>query len=189
MKTALSAFPRTITDVLLHACGNYVHILELGSPEPKTTFLYGLDGGGIGALAVHPSGRLFALCGKKNLPKDQSSGKGSQTEADQDESDAQQPGKEDENDQGAEGDPASSDDKKVGEIWCCGYYADVSHIQALEVGGYGIHNAIAVFFFLKKTYCRAKKRGKKRRWRAKKIQAPSNIALTYTSTRIQICPW
>lgn len=52
--------------VLIHAVGNTVQMLDLETM--KTTYLPGLDGGGIGAVAVHPSRERFAVCEKGRSP-------------------------------------------------------------------------------------------------------------------------
>ena len=49
-------------DVLLMSAGNTVVFLRL--PNMEQTYLHGLDGGGIGAVAVHPTRKLLAVAEK-----------------------------------------------------------------------------------------------------------------------------
>eukprot|EP01018_Ginkgo_biloba_P040722 Gb_36913 [translate_table: standard] len=49
-------------NILIHACGNAVHFLDIQALSQK--FLLSVEGGGIGAIAVHPSKEYFAVCEK-----------------------------------------------------------------------------------------------------------------------------
>eukprot|EP00958_Prasinococcus_capsulatus_P003259 scaffold302_cov397-Prasinococcus_capsulatus_cf.AAC.7 len=53
-------------DVLVHSTGNTVQILDLKTQAQS--YLRGLDGGGIGAIAVHPTRHCFAVCEKGARP-------------------------------------------------------------------------------------------------------------------------
>ncbi|GBG93046.1 hypothetical protein CBR_g58401 [Chara braunii] len=52
--------------LIIHVCGNTVQTLDLKTMEQS--YLWGLDGKGIGAVAVHPSQRFFAVCEKGVSP-------------------------------------------------------------------------------------------------------------------------
>eukprot|EP00899_Mesostigma_viride_P010867 jgi/Mesvir1/19782/Mv13079-RA.2 len=53
-------------EVLLHVSGCQLHILDLIGMS--STYIASLDGGGIGAVAVHPSRKYFAVCEKGASP-------------------------------------------------------------------------------------------------------------------------
>lgn len=51
---------------LLFAAGNVVHLLDIATGQQK--YLHGLDGRGIGAIALHPSRKYFAVGEKGDAP-------------------------------------------------------------------------------------------------------------------------
>eukprot|EP00741_Cyanophora_paradoxa_P024460 tig00022075_g23617.t1 len=56
-----------ITDsILVYATGNVVHLFNVNTGEQS--YITGIDGGGIGAIAVHPSRRYFAVGEKGKFP-------------------------------------------------------------------------------------------------------------------------